>query len=361
MASAAASPPEVVRAAQKDDYYRGGLRSAAGSALHSLAGARKWLEWRKELELLSDVAYFGLTTLAGYQTLGEEYVGLVQVDPSRSQVPQRLRRGVLVALHTVLPYVLDKALLHLEQELQADGNGARPAPGASRGRSGARRWVHRQVAALPEPQRRALLRAVLVLRQGLGCLHRLHVAWFYIHGAFYHLAKRLTGVTYEPHGGESCVPELAVHPVPGGAQALDGHALRPPVLLGVHHPVVRHQDGVSPVQGEVPSPEAGLPAALPVTGQTEPPQPLRSARHSPHRRGDQGARPHPVRQVPFLPEDLLRLWREGETQSMDMRHLDWLPLTWAPTGPRSNLKPRYMSLIRLEPMTIQSVGRSSNR
>lgn len=38
MAPAAASPPEVVRAAQKDDYYRGGLRSAAGSALHSLAG-----------------------------------------------------------------------------------------------------------------------------------------------------------------------------------------------------------------------------------------------------------------------------------------------------------------------------------
>lgn len=28
-------------------------------------------------------------------------------------------------------------------------------------------------------------------------------------------------------------------------------------------------DGVSPVPGEVPSPEAGLPAALPVTGRTE--------------------------------------------------------------------------------------------
>lgn len=38
MAPSAASAPEVVRAAQKDDYYRGGLRSAAGGALHSLAG-----------------------------------------------------------------------------------------------------------------------------------------------------------------------------------------------------------------------------------------------------------------------------------------------------------------------------------
>ncbi|XP_030768436.1 peroxisome biogenesis factor 10 isoform X2 [Rhinopithecus roxellana] len=133
MAPAAASPPEVIRAAQKDEYYRGGLRSAAGGALHSLAGARKWLEWRKEVELLSDVAYFGLTTLAGYQTLGEEYVSIVQVDPSQTRVPSWLRRGVLVTLHAVLPYLLDK---------------------------------------------------------------RLHVAWFYIHGVFYHLAKRLTGITY---------------------------------------------------------------------------------------------------------------------------------------------------------------------
>lgn len=150
--------------------------------------------------MLSDVAYFSLTTLAGYQTLGEEYVGVIQVDPSRSQVPSGLRRGVLVALHTVLPYLLDKALLHLEHELQADGDGARASQGSpvpsGRGRSVVRRWVHRQVATLTEQQRKVLLRAALVLRQSLGCLQRLHVAWFYIHGAFYHLAKRFTGVTY---------------------------------------------------------------------------------------------------------------------------------------------------------------------
>ncbi|XP_008998532.1 peroxisome biogenesis factor 10 isoform X3 [Callithrix jacchus] len=199
MAPAAASPPEVIRAAQKDEYYRGGLRSAAGSALHSLAGARKWLEWRKEAELVSDVAYFGLTTLAGYQTLGEEYVSIVQVDPSGRQVPSLLRRGVLVTLHAILPYLLDKALLPLEQELQADPDSGRPSQGSlvpgGRGCSGARRWVRRHTAGLPEQQRRALLRAAFVLQQGLACLQRLHVAWFYIHGVFYHLAKRLTRIT----------------------------------------------------------------------------------------------------------------------------------------------------------------------
>ncbi|KAM8954558.1 peroxisome biogenesis factor 10 isoform 1-T1 [Lycaon pictus] len=200
MSPAAASPAEVVRAAQKDDCYRGGLRSAAGGALHSLAGAKRWLECRREVELLSDVAYFGLTTFAGYQTLGEEYVGVIQVDPSQSRVPSRLRRGVLVALHTLLPYLLDKALRHLECELQADVEGSRPSQGSlvlgGCGRSRARHWVHRQVAPLTEPQKRTFLQAVMVLRQGLSGLQRLHVAWFYIHGAFYHLAKRLTGVTY---------------------------------------------------------------------------------------------------------------------------------------------------------------------
>ncbi|KAL0603589.1 Peroxisome biogenesis factor 10 [Plecturocebus cupreus] len=360
MAPAAASPPEVIRAAQKDEYYRGGLRSAAGSALHSLAGARKWLEWRKEAELLSDVAYFGLTTLAGYQTLGEEYVSIVQVDPSGRRVPSWLRRGTLLTLHAVLPYLLDKALLPLEQELQADPDSGRPSQGSlvpgGRGRSGARRWVRRHTAGLPEQQRRALLRAAFVLRQGLAGLQRLHVAWFYIHGVFYHLAKRLTGITYlrvrpmpredlrarmsyrllglvsllhlalsvglqlygfrqrqrarkewrlhralshrrcarGPHGaggalgtsqgparhthlhtvphlpqrlrgGESRFQKPPVHPVPGGAQAPDSHALRPPVLLGVHHRVVRQQGGMSPLPGEVPSPEARLPSALPLS------------------------------------------------------------------------------------------------
>ncbi|XP_021573860.1 peroxisome biogenesis factor 10 [Carlito syrichta] len=168
--------------------------------LFLLPGAKKWLEWRKEVELLSDVAYFGLTTLAGYQTLGEEYVGVVQVDPSQRHVPSTLRRAMLVALHAALPYLLDRALLPLEQELQVDPDSGRPLQGSlgpsGRGRSWVRRWVHRHTAALTEQQKRAFLRAAFVLRQGLACLQRLHVAWFYIHGVFYHLAKRLTGITY---------------------------------------------------------------------------------------------------------------------------------------------------------------------
>ncbi|XP_063571861.1 peroxisome biogenesis factor 10 isoform X8 [Pongo abelii] len=141
-----------------------------------------------------------MESVLGYQTLGEEYVSIIQVDPSQTHVPSSLRRGVLVTLQAILPYLLDKALLPLEQELQADSDSGRPSQGSlvpgGRGCSGARRWMRHHTATLTEQQRRALLRAVFVLRQGLACLQRLHVAWFYIHGVFYHLAKRLTGITY---------------------------------------------------------------------------------------------------------------------------------------------------------------------
>ncbi|XP_038602422.1 peroxisome biogenesis factor 10 [Tachyglossus aculeatus] len=203
MAPEPASPPQVVRAAQKDDYYRAELQGTAGGALHNLLGARKWLEWRKEVELLTDLAYFSLTTLSGSQTLGEEYVNVVQVDPSARRVPSWRRRAALVWLQTVAPYLLDKALLHLEHELQAEG-GSGGSGGAGRGGAGpggrspsvARAWVRRWVSPLTEQQKKTLLWIVPVLRQSLAALRRLHVAVFYIRGVFYHLAKRFAGVTY---------------------------------------------------------------------------------------------------------------------------------------------------------------------
>ncbi|XP_049631324.1 peroxisome biogenesis factor 10 isoform X2 [Suncus etruscus] len=204
MALTRASPPEVVRAAQKDEHYRSALRSAAGGAVHSLAGARRWLEWRRELELLADAAYFGLTTLAGFQTLGEEYVGVVQVERGGRRVPSAARRALLVALHCLLPYALDRALLRLELALQPDPRRASlggPAaggrgPGSGSGRAGAWRWLQRRAAGLGEPRRKLLLQGLAGLRRALDGLQRLHVACFYLQGAFYHLSKRAAGVTY---------------------------------------------------------------------------------------------------------------------------------------------------------------------
>ncbi|XP_020666078.3 peroxisome biogenesis factor 10 [Pogona vitticeps] len=195
-----AGPARLVRSAQKDELYRGALRSGAGAALGSLAGAKTWLAWQKEIELLADIAYFTLTTLSGYQTLGEEYVGIIQVDPSARKVPSVLRRAALISLHTVLPYVLEKGLVHLEHELEMEpgGTGALQNRPFSRpwGTTLLRSWLQKWLRRLTESQKKTLGSAVYVLKQSLPLFHRLHLAVFYMNGLFYHLAKRMTGVTY---------------------------------------------------------------------------------------------------------------------------------------------------------------------
>ncbi|NXD10960.1 PEX10 factor, partial [Nothocercus nigrocapillus] len=169
------------------------------------SGAKRWLEWRKEIELLSDIAYFSLTTLSGYQTLGEEYVNIVQVDPTKKRVPSFLRRAVLISLHTVVPYCLEKGLLHLEHELQIQADGSRTHqnnPARSfLDRTLVRNWIQKQAGELSEQQKKTLLQVVYVLKQCIPLLRRLHLAIFYINGMFYHLSKRITGITYLYFGG----------------------------------------------------------------------------------------------------------------------------------------------------------------
>ncbi|XP_034974834.2 peroxisome biogenesis factor 10 isoform X2 [Zootoca vivipara] len=204
-AAVEAGPARLVRSAQKDELYRGALRSGAGAALGGLAGARIWLEWQKEIELFADIAYFTLTTLSGYQTLGEEYVNIIQVDPSRKRVPSVLRRAVLISLHTVFPYLFDKGLVHLEQELQTEPDEMRTLQSRHLrglwGRTFLWRWLQKWLGRLTEQQRKVLCQVVHFLRQGIPLLRRLHLAIFYMNGIFYHLSKRMAGITYLRYAG----------------------------------------------------------------------------------------------------------------------------------------------------------------
>jgi len=59
-----------------------------------------------------------------------------------------------------------------------------------------RNWIQKQVGELTEQQKKTVLQIVYVLKQCIPLLHRLHLAVFYIRGTFYHLSKRITGITY---------------------------------------------------------------------------------------------------------------------------------------------------------------------
>ena len=140
----------------------------------------------------------------GYQTLGEEYVNIIQLDPTKRKIPSRARRTALILCHTFIPYLLDKLLVCLENELEADEDDHRRERGRRRQGpqswwspgSRLREWVRRAVGLLSAPQRKACIPAVFAVQQGLALLRRFHAALFYLTGTFYHLSKRTAGVSY---------------------------------------------------------------------------------------------------------------------------------------------------------------------
>ncbi|CAH3176439.1 unnamed protein product [Porites evermanni] len=173
---ARAGQPELVRSNQKDVYYLGFLREGIGQIYRNFQGPFSWIKWKAELELLADICYFGLTTISGFQTLGEEYCNIVQVDQTRTWVPSTMRRGCLVLFYVFGPYVIEKMIMKLERRLQSQED-----------------WPK----GLNHPRTREILSAVIpFLRTAVVYTHRAHMALFYLTGVFYHIAKRITGVQY---------------------------------------------------------------------------------------------------------------------------------------------------------------------
>lgn len=56
-------------------------------------GARRQHQWQKEINTVSNFCYYGLTTLLGTQTLGEEYCDLVQINQNNQTYP-----GLIVSI-----------------------------------------------------------------------------------------------------------------------------------------------------------------------------------------------------------------------------------------------------------------------
>ncbi|TSL97301.1 Peroxisome biogenesis factor 10 [Bagarius yarrelli] len=166
-----ANQPQLIRSIQKDEYYQTSLRNNANEAFQ---------------------------TLAGFQTLGEEYVSIIQVDPTRRRIPSRIRRLAFVLLHAFLPYVLDKLLVCVEHELEGgeSSNVQRDTALTWSPMVYIKAWIQKAVRMLNSQQRKSLKPVVFAVQQGITVLHRFHVALFYISGAFYHLAKRTSGIRY---------------------------------------------------------------------------------------------------------------------------------------------------------------------
>jgi len=178
-----ASPqPDLVRAAQKDEYFLTKLREETREVTSSLLG-RNSARFEAEADLLSNVTYYGLTSFLGKKTLGEEYCDLLQVHIHREangldsvSLPSFARRLYHFVVQVFVPYIYQKTRKH-----------ARSIPPQANcsvfGRFA--RFIWNKFIAF-------IVRSDSLLTY----CQRLHLALFYLFGAYFRLSNRLSGIRY---------------------------------------------------------------------------------------------------------------------------------------------------------------------
>lgn len=165
--------------------------------------------------------YYALTTGRGLQTLGEEYCDLLQASGVQEGPPGSLRRGALVLLQSLAPYMLEKGLQRRGLP-QVDHRStwasvvqhSHPHVGGGQATNipcwGTRPWSPIQIRISSWIQRCKNDAMTLLgtwnlswatsvldsLRNHSGTLLRIHLAMFYVWGLYYQIPKRLTKVRY---------------------------------------------------------------------------------------------------------------------------------------------------------------------
>lgn len=67
-----------------------------------------YVSYESNMEAFCTLFYYIITTAVGQQTIGEEYVNIVQVDSSRLHHPQPLRRTLMIFLHCCGPFIVNR-------------------------------------------------------------------------------------------------------------------------------------------------------------------------------------------------------------------------------------------------------------
>ncbi|CRK16911.1 hypothetical protein BN1723_011142 [Verticillium longisporum] len=180
-----AAAPDIIRAHQKDAYFKGTLSNTLSDIHRRLLGARSAHAHLPTTRAFAETLYLSLTTLVGNRTLGEEYCDVIQIDTSRhgaARLPALSRRAAYILASVLLPHLGARALpslrtrlrLYLEGRLHTARNRGRPRDAA----------VCRY------------LLAHLPTYTSAAPLHALTLATFYFSGTYYELAKRLLGFRY---------------------------------------------------------------------------------------------------------------------------------------------------------------------
>lgn len=141
-------------------------------------GPRAAMRIQDELKLASQLCYYGMSTVMGRQTLGEEYCDILQVDGNRQIPSSLLQRCSLIILQIVVPYLSSKLSIHIDRFL-------RPRVQTLKGKENLKEETRKKIAVwIPR------------LKGLLDIIQRIHVAIFYFSGVFYHIPKRIMNIKY---------------------------------------------------------------------------------------------------------------------------------------------------------------------
>lgn len=164
-----ASQPDIVRASQKDEYYRKFVCESALHVIQDIFGPRFIMAYNDYIRFTSEMLYYGLTVLRGRPTLGEEHCDLLHVNGRMIPLSRR-DRVLLFILELCVPYLCERVLLYLRKVYRSElvGGG----------------WCKVLAEFLP------------LLKNLCTGAKKLHVAIFYLQGSYYHFAKRLLGIRY---------------------------------------------------------------------------------------------------------------------------------------------------------------------
>ncbi|OCH92716.1 peroxisome assembly protein per8 [Obba rivulosa] len=154
-----AQQAQIIRSNQRDVFQVSSLREQTENVLRSYLGTRWLTRWDKEIDLVVNLVYYGLTVGLATQTLGEEYTDIWPHSAHSDKPPPRQHRAALVFVPTLAPYVLS-----------------------------------RSSSALPQSSRLGLI--LRRLPKVIELASEINLAIFYMRGTYYSLMKRALGIRY---------------------------------------------------------------------------------------------------------------------------------------------------------------------
>ena len=184
-----ADAPNILRANEKDNQVQSILHTTLLEPLRRLLGPRLLQKHSEEIKTITDLFYYGLTTVRGTRTLGEEYCDVVLVHPGSRRPPGILRRlGYVISL-VLGPFAASKALPKLRGRLLE--------------------WLQMQESKLSQPMETGSTKPQGLRAQALNYaiehlnsivspapLYTIGLVLFYFSGAYHQLSKRLFSLRY---------------------------------------------------------------------------------------------------------------------------------------------------------------------